>query len=147
MDKLKSEQNNLDSETEPYKLLQEVPTRWNCTLNMIKRILFLRESLSRSLLQLKKAPVPLSIEEISLLQDMENVLEIFDVAIKQISRSTYVIISQMIPITYGIHQQLTNIKSLLDTDDGKLICDNLLSSVITRLLPYERKSIPRIATC
>lgn len=64
MDTFKKEQNTPDSE--PLKLIQDMPTRWNSTYLMIKRVLEVNEALGKALLKLRRAPPPLSIEEATL---------------------------------------------------------------------------------
>lgn len=48
-----------------YKLVHEVPTCWNSSLNMIRGILKTRKVLNQTLLRLEKATIPLTAEEIT----------------------------------------------------------------------------------
>lgn len=80
MDTFKKEQNT----KEPLKLLQEVPTRWNSSFYMIERVIKTNEALNRSLLQLRSAPAPLSLEELTILYDIQKVLSCFEEATKKI---------------------------------------------------------------
>jgi len=99
MEKFKIEQNS----EKPYTLIQEVPTRWNSTYAMIKRILQTNEAICRTLLNIRKAPSPLTADDILILQELEKLLSHFDEATKRVSGLTYVTISLIIPITFGIY--------------------------------------------
>ncbi|CAH1114915.1 unnamed protein product [Psylliodes chrysocephalus] len=77
METFKKEQNTNEGSA-PLKLLQEVPTRWNSSFYMIQRINQTSEALNRALLQLKKAPAPLSLEGCCILKEIEKVLLCFE---------------------------------------------------------------------
>ncbi|CAH1106561.1 unnamed protein product [Psylliodes chrysocephalus] len=145
MDTFKKEQFTTDSK-EPLKLLQENSTRWNSSFYMIKRINKASEALNRSLLQLNKAPSPLSLKECTTLKKIETVLSCFEEATIKIQGNNYTTISLIIPLTFGIFTYLT--KKLLDltTEDVRKLCLNLLESVKTRLFLYETRSVTRLAT-
>lgn len=86
MEMFKKEQGINDSTThKQYKLIQEVPTRWNSTYYMVERILTTSEALGRTLLKIRKAPHPLSVDELSILTDSVKVLKCFEEATKKIS--------------------------------------------------------------
>lgn len=69
---------------------------------MIRRILKTRNALNQTPLRLKKAPAPLTAEEITILTDIENCLDCFEEATNRISSSQYITVSLIIPITYDI---------------------------------------------
>lgn len=72
MNLFKKEQQNGDvTKNKPLQLLQDVPTRWNSTLYMIQRIITTNNPLNRTLLNLRNAPSPFTIDELSLLKDIE----------------------------------------------------------------------------
>ncbi|XP_072400371.1 zinc finger BED domain-containing protein 4-like [Diabrotica undecimpunctata] len=129
---------------EPYKLVQEVPTRWNSCLYMIQRILKTSESLNKALLKIRKAPAPLTIDEISILGDFEKLLGCFEEATKKISGTEYVTILLIIPIVYGIHNTL--ISEITGTEIGNNFRLELIESISKRLFQYESRSITRIST-
>ncbi|CAG9840693.1 unnamed protein product [Diabrotica balteata] len=105
------------------ELLQEVPTRWNSTFYMIQRILKTNDAIGRTILKLRKAPQPLSVDDIAVLADIERVLICFDTT-KKIS---------------GALTELT-------TEKGKNFFNKLIESVKKRLFPYESRTVTRIGT-
>ncbi|XP_030756558.1 zinc finger BED domain-containing protein 1-like [Sitophilus oryzae] len=138
----KSEQNT----DTPLKVIQEVPTRWNSAYQMFKRVLKTNEALNRTLLKVKKAPPPLSIEEITILKEIENLLRPFDEATNKVSGSSYVTISLIIPLTFGIYNSLTTLTNQIATDEGKEMYQKLMDSVEKRLVPYEKRTLTQMGT-
>ncbi|KAG5898983.1 hypothetical protein JTB14_004702 [Gonioctena quinquepunctata] len=111
---------------------------------MIERVVKTNEALNRSLLQLRNAPVPLSLEELTVLEEILKVLSCFEEATKKIQGNTYVTISLVIPLTFGIYNSLISTLPELQTEEGKTFCNNLLQSVRTILFPYETRSVARL---
>ncbi|CAH1989887.1 unnamed protein product [Acanthoscelides obtectus] len=99
MEIFKKEQNS----EKPLKLIQECPTRWNSSYYMIERILKTNEAIGRTLLKVRKAPQPLSVDDVCVLTELVKVLDIFEEATKKISGSKYVTISLVIPVTMGLY--------------------------------------------
>lgn len=130
----------------PYKLVQEVPTRWNSAFHMIKRILETSDALNRTLLKINKAPQPLAAEEIMILKEVVDILACFDEATIKISGSKYVTISLIIPIIQGIYRTLSTKRPQLETDEGKEICTRLLDSIQKRFFPYEKRTAAQMGT-
>nr|XP_043069077.1 E3 SUMO-protein ligase ZBED1-like [Drosophila bipectinata] len=122
-----------------YGLIQEVSTRWNSCYKMIIRLLKLREAVSRVLLDTKKAPPPLTADEISILEDLERILEPFDGATNRVSGSTYETVSLIIPVSADIHHRLTSM------NEGIEVRIALLEGVNQRLFnstPYPSTDTP-----
>ncbi|CAG9840770.1 unnamed protein product [Diabrotica balteata] len=134
----------VNKKKEPYKLVQEVPTRWNSCFYIIQRILKTSESLNKTLLKIRKAPTPLTIDEISILGDFEKVLGCFEEATKKISGNSYVTISMIIPMVYGIHNNLES--EIMGTEIGNNFRLGLFESISKRLFQYESRSLTRIST-
>uniref|UniRef100_A0A6P7F946 Zinc finger BED domain-containing protein 4-like n=1 Tax=Diabrotica virgifera virgifera TaxID=50390 RepID=A0A6P7F946_DIAVI len=133
-----------NEQKDPYTLVQEVPTRWNSCFYMIQRILQTSESLNKTLLKIRKAPAPLTIDELSILGDLEKALGCFEEATKKISGSSYVTSSLIIPMVYGIHNNLTS--EVMSTEIGDNFRLGLIESVSKRLFQYESRSLTRIST-
>lgn len=85
----------------PLKLIQACPTRWNSVLSMIKRILLINNEITVVLLRMPKVPAFLTLENTLILQDLVNILEIFDDATNTIS-GNYVTTSLIIPLVCEI---------------------------------------------
>lgn len=140
--KLKSAQEKDTS----YGLIQEVPTRWNSCYKMVSRILKIKDAVSRVLLDTKKAPPPLTADEVSVLSDLELLFEPFDAATNRASGSSYATISLIIPLSSDLHHRLSNMLKLFKTIDGVETCKYILQQINTRLFPYEQRTAPKIAT-
>ncbi|CAH1107496.1 unnamed protein product [Psylliodes chrysocephalus] len=112
-DTFQKEQETCDKQ---YKLIQEVKTRWNSTLYMLKRIVDTADALNRTLLKSKKAPSPITAEEMIILKDLIKCLDIFEDATNKVSGATYVTVSLIIPITFGIYCNLTDLVKNLSSE-------------------------------
>jgi len=143
MEKFKIEQN---TRKKPRTLIQEVSTRWNSMFALIKRILETNEAICNTLLNTRKAPQPLTADDILILKDLEKLLNPFDEITKRISGTTYVTISLIIPLTLGIYMKILDIEKSLITTEAKIVCQTLILSIKDRLFLYETRSIPRLAT-
>lgn len=85
----------------PLKLIQSCPTRRNSILFMIKRVLQINSELTVALSKMPKAPAALNLEDTLILQDLIQILNIFDEATNKIS-GNYVTTSFIIPLVCGI---------------------------------------------
>ena len=91
-----------------YTLLQETPTRWNSFYMMIERILATHEAMALVLLATRNAPLPFTADETNMLKDIENLLSVFQQVSEKVSGGTYVTISLIIPLTYGLYRKVQN---------------------------------------
>ncbi|XP_030760921.1 zinc finger BED domain-containing protein 1-like [Sitophilus oryzae] len=130
----------------PYKLIQEVSTRWNSAFQMVKRIVQTSDALNKTLLKIPRAPQPLAAEEIIILKEVVDVLACFEEATTKVSGTKYVTISFVIPIVQGIHNTLEKKFSEMQTDEGRQICLKLQESVRKRLFLFEKRTIPQMGT-
>lgn len=130
----------------PYKLIQEVTTRWNSAFQMMKRIIQTSDALNRTLLKIPKAPQPLPAEEMTVLKEVVDILSCFEEATTKVSGTKYITISLVIPIVQGIYKTLENKMLDLQTDEGKQICLKLQQSIQQRLFPYERRTLTQMGT-
>ncbi|KAH7963672.1 hypothetical protein HPB52_022340 [Rhipicephalus sanguineus] len=83
--KLREEQERV-GKVPPLKLKQETPTRWNSIFYMLKRILDVGEALTLTLSKLPRAPSPLPAEDITVIEDVVELLEPFEEATKLVWR-------------------------------------------------------------
>ena len=67
---------------------------------MCKKNIQTSEALNRTLLNIKKAPLLFSVEEITILKDFVMCWDIFEDATNKISGTKYVTISLIIPIAF-----------------------------------------------
>ncbi|XP_053968597.1 E3 SUMO-protein ligase ZBED1-like [Anastrepha ludens] len=130
----------------PYSLKQECPTRWNSAFYMIERILATKSAIAKVLLDTPKAILPLSVDELSVLEDLKQVLSLFEDATVQTSSSSNVTVSLIIPLVSGLLHNLSEIKDRLETDDGRNVCNLLMEGIRQRLLPYEKRTVTRLST-
>lgn len=84
---------------------------------------------------------PFTVDELDILLDLLELLSPFESAMRQVSSNTSVTISLCIPIANGLLHTLESLKST-----GLTACAYLVKNSITRLLKYEERSLPRIAT-
>lgn len=96
--KLKSAQNT----PKPLSLIQEVPTRWNSALYMLRRVLLLRETICAVLLKTSKAPLPLNDDQFASIKDICTILDQFETATVNTSASKNVTVSLIIPTVLGL---------------------------------------------
>ncbi|XP_039229244.1 E3 SUMO-protein ligase ZBED1-like [Drosophila yakuba] len=127
----------------PYSLKQECPTRWNSAFYMVERILITKVAIASVLLNTSKGLLPITSDEISILEDLKALLSPFENATVHTSSSTSVTGSSVIPVACGILHNLSALKSKLQT---KVVCDDLLQGVNKRLVPYESHTVTRMTT-
>ena len=130
----------------PLSLKQECQTRWNSAFVMIQRILQTRDAISKVLLNTSKALLPLSADEVYVLEDLMQILSPFEQATLHTSSSSLVTVSMVIPIVCGLLHNLENLRAKLVTDLGIQACTILIKSTKERLVPYETSLNTRIAT-
>ncbi|XP_044316711.1 E3 SUMO-protein ligase ZBED1-like [Drosophila rhopaloa] len=123
----------------PYSLKQECPTRWNSAYYMVERILIRKVAIASVLLNTPKGLMPLTSDEISILEDLKAILSPFEHATVHTSSSTSVTVSSVIPVVCGILHNLTAMKTKLKTKVGQDFCDDILQ-VNKRLVPYENRT-------
>ncbi|XP_044570347.1 E3 SUMO-protein ligase ZBED1-like [Drosophila ananassae] len=129
-----------------YSLIQEVPTRWNSAYHMIERILLTNEAISKVLLSTSKAPTPFTADEVAILKDIVQLLSPFDNATKQVSSSTSVTASLIVPIVCGLLHTLDSFRLKLNSFEGIEALNCLVDQVKKRLLGYEKRTFPKMST-
>lgn len=113
---------------------------------MIGRILLTNDAIVKVLLNTSKAPLPLTADEVALLQDLMQLLSPFDNATVQSSSSSTVTISLVIPLVCGLLHTLDNLKTNLRTAEGLDACMFMIERVKKRLLMYEERTATRLGT-
>ncbi|KAL7743076.1 hypothetical protein ACLKA6_005819 [Drosophila palustris] len=83
-------------------MVQEVPTRWNSALHMLKRVLCIREHLSTVLLNTSKAPSPLNEDQFDSMKEICSVLDHFEAATFNTSSAKSTTVNLIIPTTLGL---------------------------------------------
>lgn len=86
---------------------------------MIQRILATNDAVNNVLLSTTKAPFPLTVEDIHILKEIEQILVLFQEANEKVSGATYVTISLIIP--YILCQKLVSIVPDSEAIEGKTI--------------------------
>ncbi|XP_040565848.1 E3 SUMO-protein ligase ZBED1 [Lepeophtheirus salmonis] len=86
------------------KLKRDCVTRWNSTLNMIKRILESKHAVISTLAVINAPIDPLSQEEWAVLQEACTVLEPFEQVTVEISTESYVTASKMLILCKGLQR-------------------------------------------
>lgn len=130
----------------PYNLKQECPTRWNSAFYMIERILNTHTAIAKVLLNTPKAVLPLSADEILILEDLKLLLAPFDHATKKASSRSLVTASLIIPIVCGLIHNLERINVQLVSVDGREAYNALMDGIRQRLTQYEKRTVTRLAT-
>ncbi|XP_052855779.1 LOW QUALITY PROTEIN: E3 SUMO-protein ligase ZBED1-like [Drosophila gunungcola] len=120
--------------------------RWNSAYYMVERILNTKVAIASVLLNTPKGLRPLTSDEISILEDLKEILSPFEHATVHTSASTYVTVSSVIPVICGILHNLNSTKTKLQTKVGRDVCDDILQGVNTRLVPYENRTVTRMTT-
>lgn len=143
-DKLKAMQRSLNKAE--LKLIQQCPTRWNSSYAMLKRIFDTKQEITLTICECEKGPEALLAEEFTVIQDVINLLEPFDVATNTISGENYITISYIIPLIRGISLKLSKLEANLKSVVGKEMLNSLRESIKERLKPYEKRTPTILAT-
>lgn len=122
-----------------HKLVQDEPTRWNSTLDMLERLLEQRRAITYSSQELN-VPVELTNIQWSCIQKVVDILQIFNVATKAVSLET-ASVSEVIPIVNGIRKSL---QKRTGKYDG--IRNDMLASLNVRYGTCEKNPIYAIST-
>lgn len=99
--------------TKKHKLLQDVDTRWNSTLDMICRFIEQQSPICATLVDQKRLDLLPKDNELKLLEDMIAVLKPFKDVTMKMSADTYVTISAISPL---LHHLLHNVLTANESD-------------------------------
>lgn len=117
--KLSSLQEQLRPRQKPLKLIMDVATRWNSTLDMFERLLVLQEPLVATLGMLHNPVENLSEYEWQVLPQIIQVLKPFKELTEEVSAEKRVTISMVIVAIESIFGILDNLSPSINTDIGK----------------------------
>ncbi|XP_026484617.2 E3 SUMO-protein ligase ZBED1-like [Vanessa tameamea] len=143
---LRKEQKERNPNVEPLQLIQEVRTRWNSVYYMIKRILKLIDSITAAQRKLPQAPDIISPEEENILKDVVILLDIFEQATEMISGDQYPTSSLIIPIIYGLFDNIQSLGPRVSITVGTIFLQTLKENMNNHLLDYESRTVCRIST-
>lgn len=130
----------------PLGLVQEVATRWNSAFLMMDRIKLLSSFIGKVLLISRKAPNPLSVDEIGTISELIELLRPFNDATQQISANKIVTISLIIPIISELHQKINKLRNEIKSDNVLEALNMIAKRLPERFGQYEKRTIPRIST-
>ena len=102
---------------QPVVLINDVITRWNSSLEMIRRVLRVDEDISETLIQLKKKEFLLSENQINQASQLIDILELFEeVTLRICGKQNQ--LSVVIPFSNSL---VENLKDILDTKNHLLL--------------------------
>ncbi|KMQ90940.1 zinc finger bed domain-containing protein 1-like protein [Lasius niger] len=127
-------------------LVQSVYTRWNSSYEMLQRIYKTLDCINIILLKSKNNIPLLNHEETECIPDILACLKIFSVMTEKLSGESYATISLLIPCTKQILIKLGNLESTIKTQAGQKFRKLLIKLSEDRLLQYETRTVPSIAT-
>lgn len=125
------------------KLIQDVPTRWNSTYEMLRRLLANKDPVLATLALLQFEEVAVSNYEWKIIEHAINILDIFDEVTKELSAEKCVTISKAMILSRNLvdyMKEQTNIPDLLA--EMKEVCEKLLKEIGDRLILKEHDFLP-----
>lgn len=120
------------------KLIQDVPTRWNATYDMLKRLIEIKIALSATITSIQSGTLSnLSGHDWKVLEDCQNLLGPFEQLTSVLSGEAYRTLSSIIPLIRGLQVVLNRITP--ETEEGIHLKESLSKVVHSRLDVYEKK--------
>lgn len=145
MDKILAFQKNAGS-TNPKKLLQSVPTRWNSTYLMLERICELQDAVKTSVALINKNIPVLSEEEWIVCKELCLVLKPFQDVTVRISGEKYVTASEVIILTNGLNSVCEKLHKRVYDKSTTDVLKELQRGLTTRLKNIEFSKTIALAT-
>lgn len=126
------------------KVKQDVATRWNSCLHMLRRLIEIKDALSVAMASLPKSPEFLSANEWKIVEDCVQILKPAEDMTTILSAEKYPTLSLVIPLFRGFQFTLKQVTP--STEIGISLKLNLLDVVTRRLGGYESNKIVAKAT-
>lgn len=131
---------------QPHGLIQEVPTRWNSSYFMLRRIIDIDEEISATLLCCPRAPNPINADEILVLKELVAILVPFYEATLQVSANKTPTVSLVIPLLCELDQKICRLKLNTKSEPAMSVIGIIQNRLPTRFSHYETRTVTRIAT-
>ncbi|XP_036336147.1 zinc finger BED domain-containing protein 1-like [Rhagoletis pomonella] len=138
------------------KLINDVPTRWNSTYEMLKRIMLIKEAVIATVAVVKSSALVrdeglcnidlLSNEEWLVVEETIKIMEIFDIITKAISGEKYVSVSTIILYVKQLEKHLNSFKFDQLTPPGQKLVKKLLRELNERFKELEKNELIAQAT-
>lgn len=132
--------------TPVHKLINEVPTRWNSTYQMLERMTEQKEAVWVSLASLKPDITPLTPEECQIVEEMLRVLAPFDQATRELSEEKRVSGSKVIPLMRMLHIELQRQATTVTKTAAQQLAENLRKRLTDAIFSMESLSVMTLAT-
>jgi len=129
-----------------HKLINEVPTRWNSTYQMLERMTEQKEAVWVSLASLKPDITPLTPEEFKVIEEMLRVLVPFYQATRELSEEKRVSGSKVIPLMRMIHIDLQHQATTVTKTAAQQLAENLRKRLLEVICNMESLSVMTLAT-
>ncbi|XP_063799800.1 zinc finger BED domain-containing protein 4-like isoform X2 [Pseudophryne corroboree] len=126
------------------RLIQLIPKRWNATCHVFQQLRELQPYISEVIDQHPSAPPMLTASEFEDVNEILDILEPFEAAIRQISGEHYLTSSLVIPITSIILQELEKLHP--NSETPKAVLNEAISAMKERFGSVEHVFLLAVAT-
>ena len=123
-----------------HKLIQDVETRWNCTLCMLKRITEQHQAITTALCLVDRSDLCLTSSDVEMLKSAVVVLMPFEATTREASAIKYISISKIIPLARSL-QHLTS-----EADKDITLVTELMTQMQRRFANIENAHLLAIST-
>lgn len=140
-EKLKSMQQQMNSDSPPLKLKMDVITRWNSTYAMFERMCAVQQPLEAAIGILHNPVDSLNTGEWELLRECCRILKPFEQISTELSAEEHVTISKVIVMVRCITSSLARLHSVTNNRESVRLLDALLHGMRTRFAGIESNMI------